>query len=193
ICRSARSASGRQCTMPGPDRGPVFSLAGKACVVTGASRGLGRAIALAFADRGADVTLGARSRHDLEGVAREIEAKGRRAVVQPTDVNDVAQIRALADTAVSQLGRIDVWVNNAGGFTEEPGSTTEWLDVTEAGWEAMVRLNLTAQVFGGQAAARAMRDRGTGGSIIFLSSIDSLYAAPGGEGIYGACKAALNN
>src|SRR6266567_928897 len=57
----------------------------------------------------------------------------------------------------------------------------------------MLRLNLTAQVFGAQAAARAMRDRETGGSIIFLSSIDSLYAAPGGEGIYGACKAALNN
>ena len=56
-----------------------------------------------------------------------------------------------------------------------------------------MRLNLTAQVFGAQAAARVMRDRGTGGSIIFLSSIDSLYAAPGGEGIYGACKAALNN
>jgi NAD(P)-dependent dehydrogenase (short-subunit alcohol dehydrogenase family) len=179
--------------MPGPDPGPAFSLAGKACVVTGASRGLGRAIALAFGDRGADVVLGARSRGDLETVAREIEAKGRRAVVQPTDVNDVAQIRALADTAARHLGRIDVWVNNAGGFTDEPGSTAEWLDVTESGWDAMVRLNLTAQVFGAQAAARAMRDRGTGGSIIFISSIDSLYAAPGGEGIYGACKAALNN
>ena len=171
----------------------MFSLAGKACVVTGASRGLGRAIALAFAEQGADVALGARSRADLEAVAREVEAKGRRAVVQPTDVTDLGQIRALADAAAARLGRIDVWVNNAGGFTEEPGSAAEWLDVTEAGWEAMVRLNLTAQVFGAQAAARAMRDRGTGGSIIFLSSIDSLYAAPGGEGIYGACKAALNN
>ena len=171
----------------------MFSLMGKAGVVTGASRGLGRAIALAFADRGADVVLGARSRGDLETVAREVEAKGRRAVVQPTDVNDVAQVRALAETATKRLGRIDVWVNNAGGFTDEPGSTTEWLDVTESGWDAMVRLNLTAQVFGAQAAARAMRDHGTGGSIIFISSIDSLYAAPGGEGIYGACKAALNN
>ena len=171
----------------------MFSLAGKVCVVTGASRGLGRAIALAFADCGADVVLGARSRADLETVAREVEAKGRRAVVQPTDVTDLGQIRALADAAVARLGRIDVWVNNAGGFTSEPGSAAEWLDVTEAGWEAMVRLNLTAQVFGAQAAARVMRDRGTGGSIIFLSSIDSLYAAPGGEGIYGACKAALNN
>ena len=179
--------------MPGPDPGPAFSLAGKRCVVTGASRGLGRAIALAFADRGADVVLGARSRDDLESVAREIGAKGRRAIVQPTDVTDVAQVRALADAAVRGLGRIDVWVNNAGGFTDEPGSTAEWLDVTESGWDAMVRLNLTAQVFGAQAAARAMRDRGAGGSIIFISSIDSLYAAPGGEGIYGACKAALNN
>ncbi len=171
----------------------MFSLAGKACVVTGASRGLGRAIALAFADCGADVVLGARSRADLEAVAREVEVKGRRAVVQPTDVTDLGQLRDLAGAATARLGRIDVWVNNAGGFSEEPGATAEWLDVTEAGWDAMVRLNLTAQVFGAQAAARAMRDRGTGGSIIFLSSIDSLYAAPGGEGIYGACKAALNN
>jgi NAD(P)-dependent dehydrogenase (short-subunit alcohol dehydrogenase family) len=171
----------------------MFSLAGKVCVVTGSSRGLGRAIALAFADRGADVVLGARSRPDLEAVAREIEAKGSRAVVQPTDVTDLGQVRALADAAVTRLGGLDVWVNNAGGFTAEPGSAAEWLDVTEAGWEAMVRLNLTAQVFGGQAAARAMREGGTGGSIIYLSSIDSLYAAPGGEGIYGACKAALNN
>ena len=187
-----RARVARHARQPGL-RGSVFSLAGKACVVTGASRGLGRAIALAFAEQGADVALGARSRVDLEAVAREIEAKGRRAVVQPTDVTDFGQIRALADVAAARLGRIDVWVNNAGGFTEEPGSTAEWLDVTEAGWEAMVRLNLTAQVFGAQAAARVMRDRGTGGSIIFLSSIDSLYAAPGGEGIYGACKAALNN
>ena len=187
-----RARVARHARQPGL-RGGVFSLAGKACVVTGASRGLGRAIALAFAEQGADVALGARSRADLEAVAREVEAKGRRAVVQPTDVTDLPQLRALADAAVARLGRIDVWVNNAGGFSEEPGSTAEWLDVTEAGWEAMVRLNLTAQVFGAQAAARVMRDRGTGGSIIFLSSIDSLYAAPGGEGIYGACKAALNN
>src|SRR5262245_55738901 len=98
-------------TMAGAERGPVFSLAGKACVVTGASRGLGRAIALAFADRGADVALGARSRADLEGVAREIEAKGRRAVVQPTDVTDLGQIRALAETALARLGRVGAWVH----------------------------------------------------------------------------------
>lgn len=171
----------------------MFALTGKACVVTGASRGLGRAIALAFAAQGADVVLAARSRPELETLGGEIEGAGRRALVQPTDITDLGQLRALAAAAVAGFGRIDVWVNNAGGFTPEPGSTSEWLDVTEAGWEAMLRLNLTAQVFGAQVAARAMRDRSTGGAIIFLSSIDSLYAAPGGEGIYGACKAALNN
>jgi len=171
----------------------MAALLDKVCVVTGASRGLGRAIALAYAREGADLVLAARTRSDLEGVAREIEAKGRRASVQVIDVIEPAQLRALADAAVAAFGRIDVWVNNAGGFTAEAGSTSEWLDVTEAGWDAMLRLNLMAQVFGAQAAARAMRAGGKGGSIIFLSSIDSLYAAPGGEGIYGACKAAINN
>jgi NAD(P)-dependent dehydrogenase (short-subunit alcohol dehydrogenase family) len=171
----------------------MFSLAGKACVVTGASRGLGRAIALAFAEQGASVLLAARNRADLETVKGEITAAGGRAVAQPTDVTDIAQLSAAAAAAVREFGTIDVWVNNAGGFTAEPGSTSEWLDVTHAGWEQMLRLNLTAQVFGAQAAARVMRGQPAGGVILFMSSIDSLYAAPGGEGIYGACKAALNN
>lgn len=171
----------------------MSSLEGKVCVVTGAGRGLGRAIALAYAEAGADVVVAARSRAELDELARLVEAKGRRALAVPTDVTDMAQLRALADAAMARFGRLDVWVNNAGGFTSEKGSIAEWLDVTEAGWDAMLALNLKAQVFGAQAAARAMRRAGNGGSIIFMSSIDSLYAAPGGEGIYGACKAALNN
>jgi len=171
----------------------MHSLLDKVCVVTGASRGLGRAIALAYAAEGADVVLAARTRPDLERVAREVEAKGRRALVRTTDVTEPTELRALAEAAVEAFGHIDVWVNNAGGFTAEPGGTSEWLEVTEAGWNEMLRLNLMAQVFGAQAAARAMQAGGKGGSIIFLSSIDSLYAAPGGEGIYGACKAAINN
>ena len=171
----------------------MFSLTGKTCVVTGASRGLGRAIALAFAEQGADVVLAARTRADLEAVGREVEAKGRRALLQTADITDLSQPQKIAAAAVAKFGRIDVWVNNAGGFVADPGGTSEWLDVTESGWDAMLGLNLKAQVFGAQAAARAMRKSGKGGSIIFLSSIDSFYAAPGGEGIYGACKAAINN
>jgi len=171
----------------------MFSLEGKVCVVTGAGRGLGRGIALAYAGQGADVVLASRTKSELEALAGEVEAKGRRALVQPTDITQPTQLRALADAAVATFGGIDFWVNNAGGFASEPGAMAEWLDVSEAGWDAMLALNLKAQVFGAQAAARAMKASGKGGSIIFLSSIDSLYAAPGGEGIYGACKAALNN
>ena len=171
----------------------MFSMKGKVCVVTGAGRGLGRGIALAYTKQGADVVLASRTRADLDEVAGLVTAKGGRALVRVADVSDLAQIQGLADAAVAEFGRIDVWVNNAGGFSAVKGATSEWLDVTEAGWDAMLGLNLKAQVFGAQAAARAMRDGGNGGSIIFLSSIDSLYAAPGGEGIYGACKAAINN
>jgi NAD(P)-dependent dehydrogenase (short-subunit alcohol dehydrogenase family) len=171
----------------------MFSLEGKICVVTGASRGLGRAIALAFAEQGADVALAARTQSDLDEVAGLIRAKGRRALVLPTDITDLAALRRVAERTLAELGRLDVWVNNAGGFVDDPGAMAEWLDVTETGWDRMLTLNLKAQVFGAQAAARAMRQAGNGGAIIFLSSIDSLYAAPGGEGIYGACKAALNN
>ncbi len=171
----------------------MFSLAGKVCVVTGASRGLGRAMALAFADQGADVVVAARSGPELKALAREIELKGRRALALETDVTDLRQLESLAGRTATHFGRLDVWVNNAGGFTSEPGGMSEWLEVSERGWEAMIRLNLTAQVFGAQAAARAMREAGNGGLILFLSSIDSLYAAPGGEGIYAACKAALNS
>jgi NAD(P)-dependent dehydrogenase (short-subunit alcohol dehydrogenase family) len=171
----------------------MFSLAGKSCVITGASRGLGRAIALAFAEQGADVVLAARSIDDLERLKEEVQATGRRAVVKGTDVTDVAQLRSLGEVAAASFGKIDTWVNNAGGDASIEGGWSEFIDITEDGWERMVRLNLKAQVFGAQVAARVMRDRGTGGSIIFLSSIDSLYATPGGEGIYGACKAAINN
>src|SRR5579864_6174331 len=103
----------------------MFSLLGKSCVVTGAGRGLGRAIALAFAEQGADLVLAARSRAEIESAAREVEAKGRRAVVQPTDVTRIAELQALADAAMAAFGRIDVWVNNAGGFTAEPGGMSE--------------------------------------------------------------------
>ena len=168
----------------------MFSLAGKSCVVTGASRGLGRAIALAYAAQGADLVLTARSRNDLEQLRAEVESLGRRAVVRAGDVTDMAHLRAVGQEAVSAFGRLDVWVNNAGGDPSIAGGWAEWLDITEEGWDRMLRLNLKAQVFGAQAAARLMRDGGRGGSIIFLSSIDSLYAAPGGEGICGACKAA---
>ena len=79
----------------------MFSLAGKSCVVTGASRGLGHAIALAYAAQGADLVLTARSRNDLEQLRAEVESLGRRAVVRAGDVTDMAHLRAVGQEAVS--------------------------------------------------------------------------------------------
>src|SRR6266852_2064173 len=111
----------------------MFSLKGKICVVTGAGRGLGRGIALAYAVQGADVVLASRTRSDLDAVAGLVKAKGRRALVHVADVTDLAQIQGLADAAIAEFGRIDVWVNNAGGFSAVKGATAEWLDITEFG------------------------------------------------------------
>src|SRR5258706_507930 len=112
---------------------PMFSMKGKVCVVTGAGRGLGRGIALAYAKQGADVVLASRTRADLDEVAGLVTAKGGRALVRVADVSDLAQIQGLADAAVAEFGRIDVWVNNAGGFSAVKGATSEWLDVTGGG------------------------------------------------------------
>src|SRR2546426_5063218 len=141
----------------------MFSLSGKACVVTGASRGIGRAIALAFADQGADLVLAARSRNDLEEVRHLIEARGRRAVSQVTDVTNLDQLRAAADACVTHLGKIDVWVNNAGGFTAAAGSGREWPGGAPPGWGGKGPLKPTAPGVRAPAAPRRVREPGNRG------------------------------
>lgn len=171
----------------------MFSLKGKTAVVTGAGKGIGRAICLAYAAQGANVVGGARSAADLEALRAAAPANGGAIAVQPTDVTDTRQLESLAALARQRFGGLDIWVNNAGGFVPDAAANTEMIDVAEQTVEAMLRLNVTAQVMGAQVAARTMRASGRGGMILFLSSIDSLYAAPGGEGVYAACKAAINS
>src|SRR5260221_13066842 len=132
----------------------MFSMKGKVCVVTGAGRGLGRGIALAYAKQGADVVLASRTRADLDEVAGLVTAKGGRALVRVADVSDLAQIQGLADAAVAEFGRIDVWVNNAGGFSAVKGATAEGLDVPQARWAATLGPNLKAHGFGAPGAGR---------------------------------------
>ncbi|MBT9385428.1 glucose 1-dehydrogenase [Pseudooceanicola sp. CBS1P-1] len=168
-----------------------FSLTGKVAVVTGAGKGLGRAIALAYAEQGASVVVAARGKADLDTLVAEIEAKGGKALAVPTDVTSQQAVDALADAALSTFGKVDTWVNNAGGFID--GAMKDWTEVDAASLDAMWKLNVSSYVYGAQAAARAMKQGGTGGSLIFMSSLDALNACPGGEGCYGAAKMAITH
>jgi NAD(P)-dependent dehydrogenase (short-subunit alcohol dehydrogenase family) len=165
---------------------PSFALDGQVALVTGAARGLGRAIALALADAGADVALGLRRAGTADDLASEIESMGRRALAVPMDVRDLAQVRAAVDTVVAELGRLDILVNSAG---LAPGNPAE--DVTEADFDLTIDVNLKGLFFASQAAGRAMIPQGSG-RIINLSSQAGFVALPT-EAIYCASKAAVSH
>jgi NAD(P)-dependent dehydrogenase (short-subunit alcohol dehydrogenase family) len=164
---------------------PRFDLSGKNALVTGASRGIGRAVALGFAQQGADVALASRDTASLESLREEIVALGRRAIVIPTDVMDVASIAAMVTAAIDQLGSIDILVNNAGGSSYMGPFTT----LRFSGWEKTMRLNVDSVVHACQAVGPHMLERG-GGSIINVASVASLVGTPE-LAPYGASKAAV--
>ncbi|MDO5368944.1 SDR family NAD(P)-dependent oxidoreductase [Paracoccus sp. (in: a-proteobacteria)] len=141
---------------------PDFSLEGRTALVTGAGRGLGRAIAEVFAQAGAEVILCARTGEEIEAVAAGLRDAGHRAEARPCDVTDLAAFRAVVDG----LDRLDVFVNNAG--TNRPRRMTE---VTEEDFDLIVGLNLRAAFFAMQAVTRRMMDLGRGGSVINMSSM----------------------
>ena len=148
---------------------PRFSLEGKAAMVTGGSRGIGKATALSFAEAGADVIVTSRKLPDLELVAEEIRGLGRRSMAVETHVGRMDQIQNLVETAVAEFGRIDVLVNNA-------GTSVVWmpaLELEERAWDSIMNLNLKGLFFLSQAVARVMKAHG-GGSIINVSSVDGL-------------------
>lgn len=165
---------------------PSFSLSGKVALVTGAARGLGRAIALAFANAGADVALGLRdvnTAHDLE---HEIETLGRKTLRLQMDVTHLPQIsRAIQDAAV-HFGRLDILVNNAGN-----GVSGLALDVTEQDFDQTLAINLKATFFASQEAAKIMI-RQKSGRIINMSSQAGFAALPT-ESVYCASKAAISH
>ncbi len=144
---------------------PSFSLAGRTAVVTGASRGIGRSVALALAEAGADLVVTGRAEADLRDVAEQIRARGRACTVVAADLGSVAAIQAMADAALSALGHVDILVNNAGIALPQAA-----LDVSEEAWDSQFAVNLKGLFFCAQRFGRHMIERGQGGRIVNISS-----------------------
>jgi NAD(P)-dependent dehydrogenase (short-subunit alcohol dehydrogenase family) len=164
---------------------PEFSLDDRVAVVTGASRGIGRAIALALARAGAHLVLAARRAPDLEAVAREVRAAGRRAVAVPAHLGRTADVDRLFEAADAEFGRVDVLVNNA---ATNP-VFGPLLSVEEEAWDKLMALNLKGYLLASQRAARRMAAAGRG-VIVNVSSTAGLRASPG-LGAYSVSKAGV--
>jgi NAD(P)-dependent dehydrogenase (short-subunit alcohol dehydrogenase family) len=163
---------------------PRFDLSGQTALVTGAHRGLGRAIALALANAGADVALGLRDVASASDLADEIGAMGRRALPVQMDVRRLDQIGSAVDEVVAGLGRLDILVNNAGLGPSAPAE-----EVTEENFDLTLDVNVKGVFFASQAAGRVMIRQGYG-RIISLSSQAGFVALPT-ESVYCLSKAAV--
>jgi 7-alpha-hydroxysteroid dehydrogenase len=163
-----------------------FSLTDKAAIVTGSGRGIGAAIALAFAEAGADVVLTARTKEQLDEVAARVGELGRRAVVVPGDVNDEAHLKSLVDAATGELGRVDVVVNNAGGSM--PAS---FLDTPPKAMVAAFRFNVMTAFTLTQLATPALLESGQGAVVNISSAMGRLTDR--GFAAYGTAKGALSH
>ncbi len=161
---------------------PDYYLGGKVALVTGAKRGIGRAIALTFAEAGADVAICGRTLAALEPVAGEIRARGRRALAVQTDVSRRAEVEALVERVVRELGTIDVLVNNAVIYAR--GSL---VDLPEEDWDRTVNVGLKGYYLCAQAVARVMMEKRRG-SIINVCSTAGIRPT-GWQGAYSVIKA----
>jgi NAD(P)-dependent dehydrogenase (short-subunit alcohol dehydrogenase family) len=159
------------------------SLNGKVAIITGASRGLGKAIATLSAHAGAKVVLAARSRQDIEQIAAELVSQGYAAVTFPCDVSDPQQVEALARFAISTYGHFDVWVNNA-GVAGPYGAT---LDLTPDQFLSVLRTNMFGVYYGSSMAMRHFLPRKSG-KLINILGAGSRKPAPN-QNAYGSTKA----
>jgi NAD(P)-dependent dehydrogenase (short-subunit alcohol dehydrogenase family) len=163
---------------------PIFDLSSRRALVTGASRGIGQAIAVALAEAGADVAVTARSLEGLAETRMLVEKAGRRCVELVQDVRDVASCADVTAAAADALGGLDILINNAGFENVRPS-----FDVDEALWESILSTNLKGAFFCAQAAGRVMAGSG-GGAIVNLCSLTSYVGIPTATP-YGASKSGL--
>jgi NAD(P)-dependent dehydrogenase (short-subunit alcohol dehydrogenase family) len=152
-----------------------FKLAGKVAIITGAGRGLGRAMAVKFAETGADIVAAARTQSQLEETAGLVQKTGRKCLIVPTDVTISAQVNALAEAAIKEFGKIDILINNAGGG--DGGAGKQLPEITDEDWRRGIDTNLTSQFYGCRAVAPQMVKQKRGKII----NIASGYALRGGK------------
>lgn len=152
-----------------------FDLSGKRAVVTGGSRGIGRAIARGLADAGADVVPTARTRADVAAVVEEVRERGADSLVVTTDVTDRDEVRALFDQTADELGRVDILVNNAGVNPEQSLGRPETVD--DDGFEHAIDVNLTSVFTCARTAGEYMLEH-DGGSIVNVASISGVVGLP---------------
>lgn len=162
-------------------------LSDQVAVITGAGGGIGRAIALSFANAGADIVIVDNIIERCEEVAARVRELGRRALPVLTDVCDTDQIYAMVDQAKDTFGRIDILVNNAGGVAPKA-----FLEQSERSWRKHIDLNLVSVLATTSAVAPVMIEGARGGAIINVASIEASRAAPQ-YAVYAACKAGILN
>jgi 7-alpha-hydroxysteroid dehydrogenase len=163
----------------------LFKLTDRVAVVTGAGRGIGRGIALAFAEAGADVVCAARTREQIEETAGLVRERGRRALAVECDVNRSEQLESLVAAALAEFGRLDALVNNAGGWPPKPV-----LEISEQDFEAAFHFNVTQAFLLTKLCVPKMLETAGGGSVVNISSRAGGMVQPAFVA-YGTAKAAL--
>lgn len=164
---------------------PSFKLDGKKAIVTGAGRGIGRALAVGMAEAGADVALLSRTAADLEETASLIHKTGRKALILPTDVTQREEVQHSVYKISEEWGAPDILVNNAG-----MNIRSKALDVTDDEWKTIMDTNLKSAFMMSQEVGRVMKEHGKGGKIISITSVGGHVALRTGV-VYAATKAAL--
>ena len=163
-----------------------FKLTDRVAIVTGAGKGIGRGIALAFAEAGADIVCAARTEADIEDTAAEVRKRGRRALAVPTDVLETPDLERLVEATIAEFGRLDILINNAGGTPPRAALAT-----SERFFERALRMNVTQAFLLSQLSIPRMVETAGGGAIVNISSrssnmVQTAFVA------YAAGKAALN-
>jgi NAD(P)-dependent dehydrogenase (short-subunit alcohol dehydrogenase family) len=164
-------------------------LDGKVAIVTGAGRGLGRAMAVALADAGADIVATARTQGQIDKTASLVREKGRKCLAVPCDVTDSDSVKSMVDATLGEFGRIDILVNNAGGATDGFGNPLE--NISDQQWSVGIDTNLTGAMYCSRAVIPHMLERGSG-KIINVTSGFGLRSARNNF-IYTSAKAGLIN